>query len=472
MNALNTTPLSPLNYSKTDCEVGIIHVGVGAFHRAHQAVYMNKLLGDKDQQKWGIIGINLRSQDAKINLQLADQKHVYTLKTLSPDNQATYQEIGSILSTLDWSTNPEAAAQAVDNENIHLITMTVTESGYYLSENGQLETQSPIIVEALTGSGSCIYAYLRASLNARRFGCNLPITLLCCDNLRDNGHYLKLGFEQFLAACNDTHLLEWIASNVTFPCCMVDRITPRSGAIHIADVKQKFGLDDPLTIMSESYTQWVIEDNFAGPKPDFERVGVELTADVSPYEDAKIRILNGGHTILAYFAALKGYITYDQGLADEELNTLFSAYVNTEVIPAIGESPLNLNEYYQLTKTRLSNSNIADDIARICADGGVKFPIFILPTLTDCYARGHTPVYALQGIASWYVFMCQVQAQIIQFDYIEPNWTLLEPLLDGQNATNFIECEDLWGQLPVQFPLFKQQLTQAITLMLARFPVA
>ena len=472
MNVLNTTPITPLTYSKADCEVGIIHVGVGAFHRAHQAVYMNMLLGYKDQQKWGIMGINLRSQDANINLQLADQKHLYTLKTLSPENHATYEEIGSILSTLDWSTNAETAAKAVDNKNVHLITMTVTESGYYLLENGQLDTQSPIIIEALQGSGSCIYAYLRASLNVRRVGCNMPITLLCCDNLRDNGHYLKSGFEQFLSACNDTELLNWVAINVTFPCCMVDRITPRTDAIHIADIKQKFGLNDPLIVMSESFTQWVIEDNFAGPRPDFERVGVELVTEVSPYEDAKIRILNGGHTILAYFAALKGYKTYDQGLADEELNILFSAYETTEVIPAIGESPINLLDYYALTKTRFCNSNIADAVARICADGGIKFPIFILPTIATCYAKGYTPVNGLQGIASWYVFMCKVKAGQIEFDYVEPKWALLEPLLDGLNVTHFIESQDLWGQLPAQFPQFKQQLTQAISLMLARFPVA
>lgn len=472
MNALQKTQLTPLNYSQADCEVGIIHVGIGAFHRAHQAAYINALLGDSDQQKWGIMGINLRAEDASISHLLAEQNHTYTLKTLSPENQSTYQEIGSILSTIDWSKDAKAAAKAVDNTRVHLITMTVTEGGYYLAENGQLETHLPIIADAINGSGSCIYAYLRAALNMRRLGCNLPITLLCCDNLRDNGHYLKSGFEQFLKACNDTQLLDWISDNVTFPCCMVDRITPRPDAFHVADVKQAFGLDDPLTVMSESYTQWVIEDNFAGPRPDFERVGVELVTDVSPYEDAKIRILNGGHTILAYFAALKGYNTYDQGLADQELNTLFSAYETTEVIPAIGASPINLLDYYALTKTRFCNSNIADAVARICADGGIKFPIFILPTINTSYAQGRIPEHGLQGIASWYVFMCKVKAGQIDFNYVEPKWTLLEPLVDGLNVTSFIESQDLWGQLPNQFPEFKQHLTQAISLMLSRFPVA
>jgi D-arabinitol 4-dehydrogenase len=472
MKTVHKTQLTPLNYSQTDCGVGIIHVGIGAFHRAHQAAYLNQLLGDSDQQQWGIMGVNLRAEDSSITDQLNDQNNIYTLKTLSPENHSTYQQIGSILSTMDWSKDAKGAAQAVDNENVHLITMTVTEGGYYLSENGILETHLPVIIDALKGVGSCIYAYLRASLNMRRLGCNLPITLLCCDNLRDNGHYLKSGFEQFLQACNDTALLDWLATKVTFPCCMVDRITPRPDSLHVADVKQSFSLDDPLTVMSESFTQWVIEDNFAGPRPDFERVGVQLVADVAPYEDAKIRILNGGHTILAYFAALKGYQTYDQGLGDEELNTLLSAYETTEVIPAIGESPINLLEYYALTKIRFGNSNIADAVARICADGGIKFPIFILPTIATCYAHGYTPANGLQGIASWYVFMCKVKAGQIDFDYVEPKWALLEPLIDGPNVTAFIESSDLWGNLPHQFPEFKKHLIQAIKLMLERFPVA
>jgi D-arabinitol 4-dehydrogenase len=471
MNALQNTPLAPLNYSQSDCQAGIIHVGIGAFHRAHQAVYINQLLGHSDQKNWGIIGINLRSEDAHVSQKLDAQGNIYTLKTLSPENHSTYAQVGSILSTIDWSKDANAAADAVNDENVHLITMTVTEGGYYLSETGELETHLPIVADAMKGEGSCIYAYLRASLNKRRLGCNLPITLLCCDNLRDNGHYLKSGFEQFVKACNDTDLLEWMATNVTFPCCMVDRITPRPDPIHAEDVKQTFGVDDTLTVMSESYIQWVVEDNFAGPMPDLARVGVELVKDVTPYEDAKIRILNGGHTILAYFAALKGYQTYDQGLADEELNAMFSAYETGEVIPAIGQSPINLQDYYGLTKTRFSNSNIADAVARICADGGIKFPIFILPTISNCYANGHVPSQGLKGIAAWYVFMCKVIAKEIDFQYVEPRWDYLETLVNGKDASKFVACQDLWGQVPVEFPEFKQQLTEAINAMFERFPV-
>jgi D-arabinitol 4-dehydrogenase len=470
MKTTDSTLITPFDFNPNDCVAGIIHVGVGAFHRAHQAVYINRLLGHKDQQQWGIIGVNLRSEDAHVVAQLANQEHRYTLKTLSPENEVTYQDIGSILATQDWSRDPNSAAQAANNRNIHLITMTVTESGYYLLENGQLDIESPVIIQALESTGSCIYAYLRAALNARRLGCNLPITLLSCDNLRDNGRQLKSGFEQFLDACNDQELRAWVVTNVTFPCCMVDRITPRPNLSHVIDIREKFSFDDPLTVMAESYIQWVIEDNFAAPKPDFERVGADLVADVSPYEDVKIRILNGGHTILTYLAVLKGYLTYDEGLADGELNTLFSAYETTEVIPAIGSSPIDLMAYYQSTKTRFGNSNIADSLARICADGGSKFPIFILPTLTGCYAQGHTPENALQGISGWYVFMCKVRAGKIEFDYIEPKWKSLEPLLDENNLDIFATDKNLWGSLPQQFPQFRTQLVNAITIMLLRFP--
>ena len=463
-----STLMIPVGYNQMECRAGIIHIGVGAFHRAHQAVYLNQLLSYKDQQHWGILGINLRSNDTQITTQLKHQEHQYTLKTLASDNETTFQRIGSIIATLDWSLNPQAAAHAANDSHIHLMTMTVTESGYYLLENGQLDYHSPAVTEALNGTGSCIYGYLRASLNARRLGCNLPITILSCDNLRDNGQQLKSGFEQFLNACNDMELLAWIATKVTFPCCMVDRITPKPDSSHVTDVQLKFGINDPLTVMAEPYIQWVIEDNFAAPKPDFERVGVELVADVSPYENAKIRILNGGHTILAYLAVLKGYQTYDQGLADDELNALFSAFQTLEVIPSIGASPMDLTHYYKTTKARFSNRNIADSLARICTDGGSKFPIFILPTLSGCYRQGHIPVNALQGIAGWYVFMCKVQAGQVNFDYGEPKWKVLEPFLNANGLENFVESPELWGGLPEQFPQFKWQLTDAINSIRAR----
>lgn len=463
--------LKKIQYDRNACAAGIVHVGVGAFHRAHQAAYINNLLKIDSQQGWGIIGVNLRPQDSSSLSALADQDHRYILKTMSPENKVDYLEIGSILSSYDWTVDPEGAASVASNDAIHMITMTVTESGYYLFEDGSLDLSSPHIIEGLKGKGSCIYTYLRAALNLRREREGGLITLLSCDNLRDNGKKLKSGFQQFLLACEDKDLLSWVDKNVTFPCCVVDRITPRLDPKHASEVQEMFDVDDHLTVVGESFSQWVIENNFAGKAPRFDLAGVEVVDDVSPYEEAKIRILNGGHTILAYLAALKGYTTYDEGMCDPELNEFFIDYQLNDVIPAIETSPIDLDAYSDMVKIRFSNKNIADSVSRICADGVNKFSIFILVTLEAAYSKRIVPKYALQGVASWYVFMRHVKEKRIPFEYVEPNWSVVEASLEEGGEMLFARNTVLWGNLPEIYPNFIDNLLSAIDAMKGRFPI-
>ncbi len=457
-------------YSRQNCQAGIIHIGVGAFHRAHQAAYINELLAYQDQQNWGIIGVNLRPQESDFMNQLADQEHCYILKTMSPDGQTRYQEIGSILDGYDWALNPQKAASIAAQDNIHMITMTVTEGGYYLFDDNRLDLSAEPVKLGLNGIGDCVYTYLRAALTERKKHNGSPITLLSCDNLLHNGNKLKTGFEQFLQACDDNELLSWVNENVSFPCCMVDRITPRMDKKHAFDVAEKFGIDDKLTVMGESFIQWVIEDNFAGPRPELERVGVTMVDNVNPYEDAKIRILNSGHTIVVYLAALKSYNTFDEGMTDPELEALFLGYQTQEAIPVIGDSPVDLLNYKDIIKERFSNKNISDSVARICADGVSKFPIFILDTLEGCYKKDINPEFILKGIASWYVFMRHVQKGLIPFSYTEPKWGFIEPFLAQGQEQAFAQNSTLWGELPIKKPEFITQLIEAIEEMQGRFP--
>ena len=463
------SPLPTAAYDPKSCQPGIIHVGVGAFHRAHQAAYIDQLLALEGEQGWGIVGVNLRPQESSLMQLLKDQDYSYFLKTMAPTGEVKYRQINSILGVSDWAVDPMAAANIAAGDNIHLITVTVTESGYYLLENSKLDTNAQPIVEGLSGRGSCIYTYLRAALNARRADCNLPITILCCDNLRHNGKLLQTGFEQFLQACGDTELLAWLANNATFPCSMVDRITPRMDPKHAQDVRDRFGVNDQLTVMSESYLQWVIENKFAGPMPDLSAVGAEIVTDVEPYEEAKIRILNGAHTVVCYMAALKGHVTYDQAILDPELEHLFMGYETDEVIPAMAGSSINLVEYRDLIKARFSNINIADSVARITADGVSKFPIFILPTLEKAFALEIMPSNCIKGIASWYVFMRHVAAGKIGFDYLEPKWDFIQPLLSAGAENAFATNDVLWGKLPVQYPAFVAELQKEIVVMSERF---
>ena len=472
MNAVDkaNTMLNKNTYNKNDCKVGIVHIGIGAFHRAHQAVYVSQLLNEVDQQHWGIAGVNLRAQEAPLVDQLKAQNHSYVSKTVSSANEVEYHEINSILASYDWSSDADAAAAIVAEKSVHVVTMTVTESGYYLSDDGVLDVSAEPVAEGLKGQGSCIYTYLRAALNLRMKNNGDPITLLCCDNLRHNGDHLKTGLTQFLEACGDHELMAWIESNATFPCCMVDRITPRIEKMHSEDVKERFGLNDELTVLSEDFTQWIIEEKFAGPFPPLNLVGAQLVEDVEPYEEAKIRILNGGHTIVAYFAALKGYRTYDAGILDEELSEFFTLFQNDEVIPALGDSPIKLDEYSQTVKSRFSNQNISDSIARICMDGVSKFSIFILVTLINTYKRGDVPHQTIKGIATWYVFMKHVDKGLIDFEYVEPKWDLVQDYIKAGGEKAFVESELIWGSLPKDFPVFGEHLLEAIAIMTERFP--
>ncbi|MGY0400198.1 MAG: mannitol dehydrogenase family protein, partial [Ostreibacterium sp.] len=351
-------------------------------------------------------------------------------------------------------------------------SMTITESGYYLLDNSLLDLQAEPVAKGLnSSSGSCIYTYLRAALNQRMWADAGPVTLLCCDNLCDNGGKLKSGLTQFLQAAKDETLLQWISVHVSFPCCMVDRITPRMDAKHAKDVQQRFSLQDEVTVMAEDFIQWVIEDNFAGQKPALDRVGVTFVENVEAYEEAKIRVLNGGHLILAYLAALKGYDTYDQAIKDAELSELFDDYETNEVIPAIDNSPINLFEYRDMIKQRFGNANISDSVARICMDGVSKYPIYILPTIVGNYQLGVTPNAALQGVASWYVFMRHVLAGNIPFDYIEPMWNWVKPMLLEGKEKEFARSSVLWGSLPEESSSFVSHLTEAINKMMDRFPI-
>ena len=459
---MNTSDdLQLIRYDRSLVRPGVIHLGVGAFHRAHQAEYLDSLL--QYQSDWAICGINLRAEDRTHFNALKDQNGLYVLKTISPEGETKYREIGSIVELLDASDNYGQAVDRALDPAIRIVSMTVTESGYYLDDHNILDLDALPIQQGITsGQGSSVYAFLHAVVRARRLHSVGPITFLCCDNLRDNGGKLKVGLGQYLEATGDADSIDWVRDHVTFPCSMVDRITPRIDSVHSEDVLHRFGYHDNVTVMGESFIQWVIEDQFANGRPLFQNINVDIVKDVEPYEDAKIRLLNGGHTILAYLAALKGYVTYHAGITDPELRAFFRAYETDEVIPAIGESPINLELYRDVIESRFSNQYIADTVERICMDGVSKFPIFVLPTIKGLVDLGQLPKLSIYGIASWYIFMRQVEAGRIIFPYIEPKWHWIRPYLVAGQEEAFAKLADLWGDIPTRCPEFVSTLVADI----------
>ncbi len=450
-------------YDKSAITPGVMHLGVGAFHRAHQAVYFDRLLAFSEGRNWGLIGVNIRPQDSQGFQQLITQQGEYVLKTMSPSGNTDYQHIRSISQLVDGAIEPKTVDQLMADEQIQLITTTVTEGGYYLDENHKLMLDHPSIKGDIEGARNTLYAFLYAGLKKRSETSAAKITLLCCDNLRHNGKLLKTGLLQFLEAKGDYALLSWLLNNASFPSSMVDRITPKPSQVHLDDVQARFALDDQMTVMAEDFIQWVVEDDFAGMKPPLDLVGVAFTDDVTPYEEAKIRILNAGHTCVAYQAALKEFAYFDQAMGDIELSKFFTDFIQKEAIPALGESVVDLSSYANIIATRFSNANIGDTVERICTDGYAKFPIFVYPTLEGIYKLGGKPNRTLEAIASWFVFIHLADEDKLSLTYHEPNKAKLAPFSHDEKGIHaFVTDSYLWQTLPQDHPAFITHLTTAI----------
>ena len=267
----------------------------------------------------------------------------------------------------------------------------------------------------------------------------------------------------YVRALGDGDLAHWLAANASFPCSMVDRITPKPELEHTEETRKLFSWQSGRTVMAEDFTQWVLEDDFAGPRPQLEKVGVTLTGNVDPYEEAKIRILNGGHSCLAYLGALSGHRTFDQAIADPELFDHFRGYEIEEVLPALDTHlPFDKEEYLGKVVARFRNRNTGDPLERICADGFAKFSIFIRPTLEGCFAAERRPHRGIRSVASWYVFAQRVLSGKLPFNYMEARMPALEPLLAEGAFTSFANSELLWGNMPRQYPEFERILKSKI----------
>jgi D-arabinitol 4-dehydrogenase len=253
---------------------------------------------------------------------------------------------------------------------------------------------------------------------------------------------------------------------------MVDRITPKIDLQELQEIQRMFNRQDDCSVFSEDFIQWVIEDNFAGIRPPLDEVGVEIVDDVEPYENTKIRILNGGHTVLAYLGVLEGYETFDSAIRDSELSDFFDGIQSEEIIPSLPiNSPVDYERYLLTTKRRFENKHLPDFLSRICMDGATKFPIFLLPTIEWHLLKGVTPEYSIKAIASWYIFLCKVITNEISFEYIEPKWNLLKIFLADDKEESFASSEELWGSIPRVYPNFSKRLVEEIKEMKVRYKV-
>jgi D-arabinitol 4-dehydrogenase len=361
----------------------ILHLGLGAFHRAHQAVYM-QALHDRGDRNWTLVSGNIRADANDCAQALRTQNHCYTLETVSPGGQRNYQRISAIRRALPYYPGMRELVATGADPDTKIISFTVTEAGYGAEQ------------------GMTLYGVLAEILTARRAIGSGPVTLLCCDNLRHNGNQVREGLQHYLHSTDETGLATWAMANTSYPNSMVDRITPRATPELAQRVKTATGIDDAAAVSSETYLQWVIEDDFCNGRPDWGRVGVELVASVAPYEEAKIRILNASHSCAAWAGKLAGYTYIHECLADPRIRALVYDYVTEAVFDCLQPSPISLATYRDKVIERFASDAIQDTVDRVLADSAAKLSGFIVPTLRERVARG-LPLQAVAVLPALFV---------------------------------------------------------------------
>lgn len=377
-------------YERSEQAVGIVHFGIGAFHRAHQAWYTDAAMNTGDRN-WAITGVSLRT--ASVAEQMNPQDGLYTVVERSAA-APTLRLIGAVKDVVVASENPEAVIAALAEPATRIASFTITEKGYCRASDGSLDP-------AQAGESS-IYRFLAAGLRRRKDAGLAGLTLLSCDNLADNGKQLERLLGEYLGVW-DPALCDWFAANCTCPATMVDRIVPATTDIDRAEARTLLGgLDDAACVITEPFSQWVIEDRFAGPRPRWQEVGVELVSDVAPYELAKLRMLNGAHSLLAYVGLGRGHTYVHEAIADKELRALVQQLMLDEVIPTLSPAPgQNLNAYADALIERFANPALNHRLIQIAMDGSQKLPQRWLETLAANQRKGRACPAISTGLSAW-----------------------------------------------------------------------
>ncbi|MGC8517019.1 MAG: mannitol dehydrogenase family protein [Steroidobacteraceae bacterium] len=389
------------HYTRAACRIGWLHFGPGAFHRAHQAYYADRLL-ERDP-RWAISAVSLHS--GAVRDALAPQNNLYCLAELAA--ATPLRVIGALREILVAPSERPAVFARLEAPETHLVTLTVTEKGYCLGGDGQLDFAHPDIAHDLRADGAVrsVIGFLAEGLRRRHARGVAPFAVVSCDNLPDNGPTLHAAVRAF-AAQRDPALAGWIEQEVSFPRTMVDSITPATDADLIARVAAESGLDDAWPVQRERFTQWVIEDVPAVRVADWSAVGVTLTRDVSVYDRAKLRVVNGAHSTLAYLGLLRGHATVAEAMRDLPLARCVERLLREEVAPGLRASgSFEVGAYIEATLERFRNPSVRHQLAQIAWDGSKKLPVRLLPSVVDALSAGRSFVCLALALAAWMRFV-------------------------------------------------------------------
>lgn len=463
---LNTATLADLPlavavpaYDRSALRPGIVHIGCGNFHRAHMAVYLDDLFQSGLGHDWAIIGAGVRDGDARMRDLLAGQDYLSSVIERSP-GVLHARVIGAMTDFVPVAAGNAPLIAAMSDRAIRIVSLTVTEGGYYIDpKTGTFGPDHPDIRHdaANPAAPATVFGAIIAALAARRTAGVPAFTVMCCDNLPHNGRVTRDAVVG-LARLFDAGLADWIASTVAFPNSMVDRITPATGDKERA-LALSLGIPDAAPVTCEPFRQWVMEDNFPTGRPPLEKVGVTFTDRVDAFETMKIRILNGGHAIIAYPAGLLDINYVHDAMADPMLAAFLERILETEVLPIVPPVPgVVLSNYKALIVDRFSNPEVADTIRRLCLDGSNRQPKFIIPSIRDAIAaKGRMQGLVLLS-ALWcrYCFGISETGAVIEAN--DPIWSRLQAQarLAKAEPAKWLQMPEIYGDLAQDSALVAQ----------------
>ena len=459
MRALNADALASFasilptpTYDRTRVRTGIVHIGVGGFHRAHQAAYLDQLMTQGKALDWGIAGVGLLTQDRRMHEVMTAQDCLYTLVIKHPDGSLHPRVVGSIIQYLFAPDDPEAVLELMADPGIRIVSLTITEGGYLVHPvTGEFDADEASIQEDLRAGStpSTAFGFITEALSRRRERGVPPFTVMSCDNIPGNGDVAHKMISAF-ARLKDPELAVWMESEVSFPNSMVDRITPVTTEADKALLNERFGVEDAWPVVCEPFIQWALEDSFSAGRPPFEDVGVQMVHDVEPYELMKLRLLNASHQALCYLGYLAGYRYAHEVCQDPLFTEFLLGYMDHEATPTLQPVPgVDLQQYKNQLIERFANPEVRDTLARLCAESSDRIPKWLLPVIREQLASGGEIARSALVVASWARY---AEGQDEQGQPIEVVDRLRDQLIErarGQREEplNFISDRGLFGDL-------------------------
>ena len=462
-------------YDRSNVTVGIVHFGVGGFHRAHQAMYLDQLMNRGEALDWGIAGMGVLPGDARMQKVMDEQDHLYTLVLKHPDGTLEPRVIGSIVDYVLAPAQPERAMDLLTAPSTRIVSLTITEGGYNFNQaTGRFDETNPAVVHDLeqaqaTEKGlsaeppATVFGLVVEALAQRKVAGIEPFTVMSCDNIQGNGDMAREQFTAY-ARLRDPALAQWIQDTVPFPNSMVDRITPVTTDADRELVTQEFGVEDAWPVVCEPFTQWALEDSFVSGRPPFEDVGVQVVPDVVPYELMKLRLLNASHQALCYPGYLAGYRYAHEVCQDPLFIDYLLAYMDREATPTLQPvEGVDLHAYKRQLIERFANPNVRDTLARLCAESSDRIPKWLVPVIKENLATGGDVTLSATIVASWarYAEGTDEDGQPIDVVDQRKDRVMIAAAQHDDDELAFIRDSELFGDL-VEHPEFTEPYLAAL----------